>query len=188
MKETWPESFSEIGLRLEWWRESTGKIMTVVLAHESHAPLAPVSFFFLFSVCLKGGGAWRSTAEQKMMAHCLTSHFVFHLSWITELRIWFGVGIFFPSTVECSSFQVLVSQEVITYPLQIGRTTELLLCWMAAMLGSSRCWILSIYIFLSFWCTSFWFIRTGWESGDWFPSMEDESISFPSDRAPCRPP
>jgi hypothetical protein len=98
----------------------------------------------------EGGGAWRSTAEQKMMAHCLTSHFVFHLSWITELRIWFGVGIFFsPSAVECSSFQVLVSQEIITHPLQIVRTTELLLCWMAVMLGSSRRWILSVYIYIS---------------------------------------
>ncbi len=143
MKETWPESFSEIGLRLEWWRESTGKIMTVVLAHESHAPLAPVSFL-LSLLCMFEGGVEEYCCWAKDDGTLFD--FPFRLS--SFLNYWALYLIwrrdFFSSVVECSSFQVLVGQEIITYLLPIGRTTELLLCWMAAMLGSSRCWIQSL--------------------------------------------
>jgi hypothetical protein len=64
------------------------------------------------------------------------------MSSVFDLRLWS----FSPTAIECTSFQILVSQEIITDLLQTVRMTEKLICWMAAMLGSSSCWNLFVYI------------------------------------------
>lgn len=106
MKETWPESFSEIGLRLEWWCESTGKIMTVVLAHESHAPLAPLHSFFFFIHRWVVRGA-------KMIADYvrLLSSFQVYCC------IWFGVKFSFYLPLFISLTKCKGTEELITCPI-----------------------------------------------------------------------